>query len=907
MGSTTGGPRPPALARAVLRWRLPAALHDSFAGDLEERFARLVGVDPRAARRAYWKDVLSPTVLRFRREARGMALPPGSSPGSTGGDGTVSTLLADLKFAARMLTRSPGFTAIAVLSLALGIGPNAAVFTLVDAIMLRDWGVGQPERIVDVYNRCSDGYCFSGYGTYELVRDGTSDVFEGVTQHSIFDGRIEGPDGVVEHVLGEMVEGNYFDVMGVQAQLGRTFVPEEYETLGTHPVVVLSDDQWRARFGGDPALVGGEIRLNGRPYTVVGIAPPEFRGRIAPGAGTDFWVPYSMYPHLNPSKPGAGDLTITGRIREGVEPGVAMAAVRTVAARRDQELNEANPDRRGRFELTPVWLPDVRIHPAFDDVVGAMAALLLVAVGLVLLVACVNLAGFLLSRAVDRRKEMAIRVAMGAGRGAVIRQLVVESLVLAALGGALGLVLGQVAAGALAGIEAPLPLPLDLEVGLSPAVLLFTAGTALVAAVLFGLTPALEALRAPVAATLRDEAGSSGGRRKVGVRGFLVGAQMALSTVLLFGAALFVRSLQAATTVEVGFSTDPAAVVTVQASEADYTAEERIAFAEELVRRLEARPAVTEVGITTRMPLALGMMNFAFDIPGVDPPPDQNRHVLELARVTPGYFSAMEIPILEGRAFETGDRQGSPPVAILSRAAADRYWPGESAVGRLLYPGGDAPPVTVVGVAGDVKIWSLTEPPRPYVYMPYLQGGGGSWLGGFYLVARGNQPAGELAASVRSEASSIDPGVLLTEVGTMSDHLRYIYFLPRMAARLLSLVGGLALVLACIGLYGMVSYGVSRRTREMGIRLALGSDRAGVVGLVLKGGLGLVAVGGAAGVLASLAMGRLAERFLLGVAGLDPLALLAAPVVLSTVAVLAAYFPARRASRVDPTEALRAE
>jgi len=336
----------------------------------------------------------------------------------------------------------------------------------------------------------------------------------------------------------------------------------------------------------------------------------------------------------------------------------------------------------------------------------------------------------------------------------------------------------------------------------------------------------------------------------------------------------------------------------------EYSDEEAGAFVNELERRLSEQPAVLASGVTTRMPLALGTNVLSFDIPGVDPPPDANRHALELARVTPGYFDAIGIPLLDGRDFASTDRFGSAPVAVLSEAAASQYWPGESAVGRVLYPGGrEDDAITVVGVVGNAKIWSLSEAPKPYLYMPYHQ----SAYNAFYAVARGSLPPAEMAALVQREARAIDPEIYLAEVQTIEDHLGYIYFLPRMAALLLSLIGILALLLACIGLYGMVSYGVSRRTREMGIRLALGSDRRGVVGLVLRGGLGLVTVGATLGIVASLGLGRLVERFIYGVGGIDPLALLAAPLVLALVALSATYLPARRASRVDPVQALRSE
>jgi len=897
--------RPPAAAQALLRLLLPGAVYESFAGDLEERFHRTAATDLAAARRSYWKDVLSPSVLQCRKESQGMPLPPGASPGIGREDGPVRAMLTDLKFAIRMLTKAPQFTAIAVLSLALGIGPNTAIFSLVNSVLFQDWGVDDPTQIVDIYELTSQGdYYYTYYRTFELIEEGTPDVFEAVAQHSIFIGRI-GTGSESEMVLGEMVTGNYFEVMGVRAALGRTFLPEEDATLETHPVIVISDDFWRTRHGADPAVVGQQLRLNGRPYTVIGVTPPVFRGRLAPGVGTDFWVPFSMYPHLIPGKLGNGDLTITGRLRPGVEAGQAIAAVETVGTRYDEELTAANPDRRSHFALFAISLADVRLHPGSDRTLTAIAALLFVAVGLVLLVACVNLAAFLLSRAVDRRKEMAVRIALGARRVAIVRQLRVESLVLSGLGATLGLFLGQAAIRALVRIEPPVPLPVELEIGLNTPLLIFTAVAAIMAAVIFGLAPALEATRAPVAATLRDEAGSSSGRRKVGLRSALVVSQMALSTVLLFGAALFLRSLQSASDMDVGFTTRDAAVVKFETEANEYTSEERLAFIDDLSRRIAAQPAAESFAFTARMPLALGVSNTVFDIPGVEPPPDANRHVLEVAAVTPGYFEAMGISLVDGRSFEARDNQDGEPVAILSKAAADQYWPGESAIGRVLLrspDGGDA--LTVIGVADNVKIWSLGETPRPYIYRPIFQDLDHA---SFAVVVTGNAAPADLAAMVRAEALAIDPEIFLTAVGTMDDHLGYIFFLPRMAAGMLSLVGVLALILACTGLYGMISYGVSRRTRELGIRLALGADRGGLVQLLLNSGLRIVALGGIVGIALSLAIGSFAERFLVGVSGLDVPALLAAPILLAGIAALATYIPARRASRVDPVRALRSE
>lgn len=880
---------------------LPKSLQDAVLGDMEERFHREAATNLRRARRSFRRDALSPALFRLRREMKGMPLAPGSRPRASAGDGLLSSLAQDLRFALRRMAKAPAFTAVAVLSLALGIGPNTATFSLVDSLILTDWGVEDPAHVMDVYSLTREGeYFYTYHRVWEILAEGADDAFSGITASTQNASSLE-LDGRAELVMGEMVKGNYFDVHGVAAQLGRTFLPEEDATPGTHPVVVLSDRYWRTRHGADPGLVGGTVRLNGRPYTVVGIAPPSFKGRVAPGIGTDFWVPLSMYPHLRPGQMGNGNLLITGRLRPGVTPEQARERIDAVAAR----FNEQRPDSRSRLELAGVVLDDVVLHPNFDGFVLGLVALLFSAVGLVLLVACVNLAGFLLSRATERRKEMAVRIAMGAGSRDIIRQLLVESLLLATLGGALGVVLGLGVSKLLTGIEPPLALPLDLEVGLNVRVLAFTGGVTLVAAVLFGLAPALEATRSPVASTLRDETGADSGRGRNRARGLLVMAQVALSTVLLVGAGLFLRSLQEARSIDPGFDAGPAAVVQVEAWASDLTPEEEKSYAEALLRRVEALPGVYASGATTRMPLDLGTTSTSFDIPGVEPPPDQDRHVLELAYTSPGYFEAIGIGLVDGRLFDATDRDDTDQVALVSRAAAELYWPGESALGRELHRGGDPDDaLTVVGVVENAKIWSLTEAPRPYLYLPATQTSG---LGLYQIVARGNDDPMALAERIRQVAAELNPRVFISEVQTMDDHLNYVLFLPRMAALVLLSIGMLAVALACVGLYGMVSYSVSRRTREVGIRLALGADRRKVVGMVVRGGLAVVAVGGALGLVLAILAGSTLERYLIGVGSLDPLALTAVPVLLFSIAGFAAWLPARRAAGVNPMEALRSE
>ncbi len=817
----------------------------------------------------------------------------------------MGTFLSDLRLAIRQILKAPGFAAVAILSLAVGIGPNTAIYSLVDTILFQEWGVEDPEGLVDVYSLTDDGRHFQSYHyVYELVRDGAPDIFDDVTAYTMQTAVFQ-DEGRGEMVLGEMVTGNYFDVLGVQAARGRTFLPEEDATPGTHPVVVLSHRLWQNRFGGDAEVVGRPIRINGRPYTVLGVAPPEFKGRIVQAVGSDFWVPLQMYPHLSPEQMNNGNLLISGRLRPGVEMETAQAAVRTVATRYNEERLAQDPDRKFSLELAAVSVADVKLGPDMDGIVSAMAVLLLVAVGLVLLVACTNLAGFLLARATDRRKEMAVRTAMGAGRGTLVRQLLVESLVLACLGGILGVILGQFALNLFLGMDIPLPVPLNLEVGLNGRVLLFTGGVTLVAAVAFGLAPALGAVRSPVASVLRDESGGGGGGGRVRTRKVLVAAQMAFSTVLILAAGLFARSLHAAGRIDPGFDTGPAGIVTVEAWANEYSSEELNRFVGQVLPQVLSRPGVTRAAVTARLPLDLGNITGGITIPGKEPPPGRDRFRMEFTGVSPGYFDVMGMEVREGRSFLASDLEGNQAVAVITRAAAERYWPGESAVGRVFYRGGNPEGETlVVGVVEDAKIWTLTEEPRPYFYFPWSQSYS---FGRLHILARGTQPPRELARAIREEALAMDPDLYLSEVGTMADHLGYIFFLPRMAALLLSLVGGLALALACVGLFGMVSYGVAQRTRELGIRATLGAQEGTLVGLVVRGGLVLVAVGGGIGLVVGAGLGVLAQGFLIGVRGLDPVSLLAAPLFLAGAAGLAAYLPARRVSRIDPVEALRAE
>jgi predicted permease len=895
-------PRPPFLARAILRVRMSGPMCDAIEGDLEERYSndreRLGSL--RAGFR-YWRDALSPSLAAANRELASKEARP--LPRSNNRASVVGELARDLKHTGRLLVKSPGFSLIAILSLALGIGPNTAIFSMVNATVLRGPEGSNPAQLVDVYNEAQNGrWYYSAFSLVERLREGTGDVFDGVAAWVLKSGAVE-EDEIPRPMFYELVTGNYFDVLGIRPERGRFFLPEEDLTPGTHPVVVVSHPYWQARMAADPQVVGSEVRVNGRPYTVVGVAPEGFTGKAVPGAQSDLWIPYNMYPHLAPGQPGIDNLGITARISENVEMATALASVNAVSARidADRKADGSNVDFVARaFPWESMYL-----HPDMDGPLLAIAGLLMAVVGLVLIVTCVNLAGFFLTKAIDRRREVAMRLALGATQGAIVRQFVLEAAVLGIGGGVLGLALGIWTARALMSIEFPVELPLSVDVGLDPRVLLFTLGASILAALMFGLAPALQASRSPVAGVLRDEAGSvTGGRRAVSLRNSLVAAQMALSVVLLVAAGLFIRSLGQATSIDPGFDTGPAAIVQVTGETTEYDDAEFLQVLQRVMEDLEAEPQIRSAAVVTRMPLDLGVYVSFYDIPGVAPPQGRDNHRIERTEVTPEYLEMMDIQLLEGRGIEASDDADAPPIVVVSKALADRIWPGSSAIGKTLIPRRNPEaPVTVVGVVEDVKIWTLQEAPRPYMYRPFAQNPSTYAL----IVAKGTQAPERLGQTVVDALRRVDRKIFIPEVSTMGGHLSFILFLPRMAARLIGGFALLALALSSIGLYGVVSHGVARRTKEVGIRLSLGASAWSVVRSVIRHGVTLAVAGALVGTITVLVLVGFLRDYLIGISPWDPATLVGVPVLLIVIAALAAYLPARRASRVDPVKALRYE
>jgi predicted permease len=530
------------------------------------------------------------------------------------------------------------------------------------------------------------------------------------------------------------------------------------------------------------------------------------------------------------------------------------------------------------------------------------AAFLLVVVGLVLLLACTNLATFLLARGTERRKEVAMRLALGAGRRRLIQQLLTETVLLGLAGGVLGLFLARVTLAVVLAYQPPIPVSLSLDLGLDRTVFLFTLALSTLAGIVFGLLPALQSTRPDVAGALKSGGGGSP-RGRLRLQTGLVGLQMTVSMILLVGGGIFLRSLFTAQRVDPGFSTEDAGIAWIDLSASGISREEREGVWLDLEERILAEPGIREVAMASHLPLSLGNSFQGFRIPGVDPPPGQSAHRIDEVQVAPGYFRVMGIPILAGRPFGPGDRGEAPDVVLVNQAMDERFWPGENPIGKQIFTGFGNRPWTVVGLAADTKIRTLGEPPAPFVYFPMAQVPPGD----IQILARGGLPEGEIVAALRRVIREAAPNLVVMEIKTMKDHLAVRLFGYRSAAALLSVFGVLALLLSSLGLYGVVSFSVSRRVREMGIRLSLGAERGQVTRLVVGQALRVVVTGGAVGVILAVLLARLVRAFLLGVSPADPVTLVGVPLLLGGVALVAAYAPARRASRVNPVEALRSD
>ncbi len=811
----------------------------------------------------------------------------------------------DLRVAWRRFRSSPGFVATALLSLAIGIGANTAIFTLVNALLLREQPYTDVGSLYEVYLRSSD----LEYGTFAYpdvidVRDGTRGLVSALTATQFTVVQAERP-GVtdIEMLPAEMVNGDFFPGLGIGAAVGRTLMPEDDVAPGAHPVVVLGYDYWRRAFDGDPGVVGAELHLVGRAYTIIGVAPRAFTGTLR-GFVPDLFVPIMMQAALNPSSDDPfvernnHAIFVKARLADGVRPEALSAALDGIAAdlrRRGEWTEDAS------FELVPVQ--DVVLYPPVDRFIRAAAWLLSGVVALVLLIACANLASFLLARAVDRRKEMAVRLSLGATRGALVRQLLVETTLLGIVAGGLGVLASVAALRWLVNADLPLPLPITLDLAPDGTVLLFSLLVSAAAGIAFGLVPALQATRTQLAEVLRDESAGGGRRGRVTLRGSLVSAQVAVTLVLLTMAGLLLRSFAATQSVDPGFGYTPSAVMLMGLRADQWDDEQGLAYAGTLVEQLEQVPGVTRIALTGRLHLdPLNTWNFDVTIDGVEPPPGRDGHLTDWTPVTPSFFEVMGIPILRGRGFTDADREGAIDVAIINEAMAARFWAGDDPIGRV-FRDSDGDPYAIVGVARDAKVRSLGEAPRSQIYRPFAQ----AYQSTFTLVANTTRDPELTAVELARAARAIDRDIFTWAPKSLARHLGAQLLARRLAAWIVGTFAILALVLASVGLYGLVSYAVSQRRREVGIRISLGADRRGIVRLLLRSGLGVVATGAAVGLVLALALAQLLQGLLYGVGAIDPVTFIAVPAVLLAVAFVATWLPARAATRTDPAVALRSE
>jgi predicted permease len=829
----------------------------------------------------------------------------------------LDSILADVRFALRWLVRSPAFTAVAVASLAIGIGFNTGLFAIVDAVLLRPLPVAQADRLVDIYTSTSGTSGAQRFGTSSypdyLDLKAQNQVFDEVVGYSPMFGALNLGDRS-RLTLGEIVTGNYFRALGVTAALGRTLLPEDDEPSAPR-VAMISHRYWGRELGANPAVVGSTLKLRGTRYTIVGVTRRGFNGMTSV-LSPDLWVPISAAMEVEPvgmhevlpSPTGTGRLDrrgdrwlfMKGRLKAGVSVEQARANLDLLMARLEAENPISNKDQRIAVKATS----EIRFHPAADPVIVPIAVGLMLVVGLVLLIACANVASMLLARASGRQKEIGVRLALGATPRRLMRQLVTESLVMSVLGAAVGIVLAWWATRAIGSLELPVPIPLALDFRIDARVLVFTILATTAAGLLAGLIPAFRAARPSLVAELRGETPHSrvAGRRWT-LRDALVAGQMAITAVLLVLAALLTRSLINAQNAAVGFPVDRLALTTVDTDMVRYPEDESRQFFDQALARISAIPGVEAAALATRPPFSVNYNRWSIWIEGrhrVGEPGD----LVEVTTVSPDYFRTMGVSILQGRGFTTGDQPDTPQVAVANETFARRFWPGESAVGKTFRSRDASGPLfTIVGIVSDYKVTTVGEAPTPFLHISRDQRPNTYSA----IIARTHGDAGALLGAMRRELLALEPNLVFVESQTMEAEMAATLFPIRAGAWLVGVVGAMAMTLAAIGLYGVIAYSVARRTREIGIRMALGAQPSTVLRLVMKQGLAVAAAGLVAGLLAAAGAARVVAGALYGIGAADPVSWAAAAVVLLGVSMVANLVPARRAARVDPSVALRVE
>ncbi len=817
----------------------------------------------------------------------------------------MRTLGQDVRYSFRTLVKNPGFASVAVISLALGIGANTTIFTLINAVFLNPLPVERPSELlavltVDAHN---PGVWTMSYPNYRDVRDENA-VFNGLAAYSFpnpasMSARGDEP----EPIFLEFVTGNYFDVLGIEPALGRFFLPEEDETPGSHPVVVLGHGFWRRRFGGDPKVLGSTIGLNGRPLTVVGVAPEGFKG-LTVVFGPDLWVPTMMQEQLAQARfrnffndRRALFFNVFGRLRAGESREQATANVKAIAQALEREYPEPN---RGRSAKT-LPLTEATLFPGMREGMVLGGAVLMIIVGLVLLIACSNVANLMLAKAVARQKEIAIRLSIGASRSRLIRQLLTESTLLSILGGLVGLVVAILGRDFIWSFRPAFLANNILELTLDARVFAFALLISLVTGLLFGLVPALSASRFSVVDSLKQDSRTAGpAHRRVNLRNALVVVQVSLSIVSLIAAGLFLRGSTRAHQLDTGFETRRLGVMIVNPGQAGYDQARAEQFYDDVLARVRSLPGLRSASWASNLPLFGGFRRSIFP-EGLENPEEKEGVLVQTNVVEVGFFETFDVALLKGRAFSPADRKETIPVAVINEKMAEQFWPGESALGKRFRMYGNDFYQEVIGIVETTKIGTLGEDPQPCAYLPLEQNYSDAMT--LYLLTEGD-PAPLMAASQR-EVRAMDPLVPILNPMTVGEVIDQSLFASKLAAGLLGVMGIIALALASIGLYGVLAFRVTQRFQEIGLRMALGARGADVLWMVLESALSLVAVGLGIGLVVAFAVSRAVVSLLYGISPSDPATFLGVTLVLAAVALLASSIPALRASRVDPLVALR--